>query len=200
MNEHEIIEIVKNEDNILKVEPIDDEMKKQIIEYEMKRLDEIVPFINKGLQEALDEQEAFVIIKQHETKSMGEMRDPNNYTDSSTFYTDSSTFTMRTESGKIIGEMIYDPEEIEELKDDPRAFFLSDNFVTYQDPTISGEKKFFVMEAETSDFITNKDLESMVESLKVAIPSTETDHYLRDYYNFSDDESLGTLIIGFTPK
>ena len=62
------------------------------------------------------------------------------------------------------------------------------------------QKQFFVMEGETSDFITNKDIDSTVKSLVVAIPSTQTDHYIKDYYNIPHDEDIGTIIIGFTPR
>ena len=96
---YEIQKIMQDEDNVILSEIIDDEMKKNLLLYEMKRLDEIVPFINEGLKEALDEQEALLIIRKHEEKSVEEMN-KESYT------SDPAAFTLRTESGKIIGEMI----------------------------------------------------------------------------------------------
>ena len=55
------------------------------------------------------------------------------------------------------------------------------------------------MEGKKSDFITKQDIDSCVDSLVVAVPSTETDHYIKDYYNIPHDEHIGTIIIGFTP-
>ncbi|PAV06930.1 hypothetical protein [Methanosphaera cuniculi] len=190
---YEIQKIMQDEDNVILSEIIDDEMKKNLLLYEMKRLDEIVPFINEGLKEALDEQEALLIIRKHEEKSVEEMN-KESYT------SDPAAFTLRTESGKIIGEMIYDDEELEDLRNDPTVYFLSDNFVTYQDASVAGEKQFFYMESAGSDFVTDKDIDSTVKSVTVGIPSTETDHFIRDCFDLSHDESLSSVIIGFTPK
>lgn len=190
---YEIQKIMQDEDNVILGEIIDDEMKKNLLLYEMKRLDEIVPFINQGLKEALDEQEALLIIKKHEEKSIEEMN-------KEAYTSDPAAFTLRTESGKIIGEMIYDDEELEDLRNDPTVYFLSDNFVTYQDASVAGEKQFFYMEAAGSDFVTDKDIDSTVKSVTVGIPSTETDHFIRDCFDLSHDESLSSVIIGFTPK
>ena len=190
---YEIQKIMQDEDNVILSEIIDDEMKKNLLLYEMKRLDEIVPFINEGLKEALDEQEALLIIRKHEEKSVEEMN-KESYT------SDPAAFTLRTESGKIIGEMIYDDEELEDLRNDPTVYFLSDNFETYQDASVAGEKQFFYMESAGSDFVTDKDIDSTVKSVTVGIPSTETDHFIRDCFDLSHDESLSSVIIGFTPK
>ncbi|MCI5866494.1 MAG: hypothetical protein SOZ23_01225 [Methanosphaera sp.] len=186
--DYEILDIMRNEDHVVVAELMDDDMKRDVLAYEMKRLDEVVPFLNKGLQEALDKQEAIVIIKEFDYEPGDQLTG------------ESSALTLRTESGKIIGEMVYDEDEIEYLKGDPTAYFISDNFVTYSDPTAVGEKQFFVFEGEDSSFITDKDLESTVESLIVGVPSTETDHYIRDRFNLSSERKLGTLIIGFTPN
>ena len=56
------------------------------------------------------------------------------------------------------------------------------------------------MESAGSDFVTDKDIDSTVKSVTVGIPSTETDHFIRDCFDLSHDESLSSVIIGFTPK
>ena len=185
----DLINLIKEEENVMIAEIMTDEMKKQVLEHEMKRLEELVPFINEGMKEAFDEEEAIVIITDNTKKSS---RVENSYE------TRDTSFTLRNESGKIIGETIFDEEELEDLREDPDVFFLSDNFVTYNNLTVPGEKQFFVMSSTTSDFFTSKDLESLVSSLKVAVPSTGSDHYIKDCYDLAHDEAIGTLIIGFT--
>lgn len=185
----ELIKLIKEEPGVMIAELMDDEMKKQVLQHEMKRLDELVPFINQGMEEAFEEDEAIVIIINNDEKVDRVIE---------SYEQDNTSFTLRTESGQIIGETIYDEEELEELRDDPNVFFLSDNFVTYQNLATPGEKQFFVMSSTDSSFFTDKDLESLVSSIKVAIPSTITDHYIKDVFDISHEERIGTLIIGFT--
>lgn len=185
----ELIKLIKEEPGVMIAELMDDEMKKQVLQHEMKRLDELVPFINQGMEEAFEEEEAIVIIINNDEKVDRVIE---------SYEQDNTSFTLRTESGQIIGETIYDEEELEELRDDPNVFFLSDNFVTYQNLATPGEKQFFVMSSTDSSFFTDKDLESLVSSIKVAIPSTITDHYIKDVFDISHEERIGTLIIGFT--
>jgi hypothetical protein len=185
----DLIDMIKQEDNIMIVEVMDDEMKKQVLQHEMKRLEELVPFINKGMQEAFEEEDAIVIVMDNNIDVIRE----NAPSDA-----DGDGFTLQTESGKIIGEAIYDEDELEDLQDDPNAYFISENFVMYTDLSTPGEKQFFVVYSTNSTFFTDKDLESVVSSLTVAIPSTPTDHYIKDCFDLPHDEKLGTLIIGFT--
>ena len=187
-NEYEIVSMLKEDDGVLISQLIDNDFKKEVLKCEMKRFPEVVPFINKGMEDAFNEEEALVLIKKHDPNHKREIK------------SDNSTFTLRTENGDIVGETITDEEELEELRNDPGVYFLSDNFVTYTNIGMPNQKQFFVMEGETSDFITNKDIDSTVKSLVVAIPSTQTDHYIKDYYNIPHDEDIGTIIIGFTPR
>ena len=187
--ESDLIDMLLDDECILIAKVMSDEMKKQVLTHEMNRLDELIPFINEGMEEAFDEEDAIVIVTDNTKKSD---RIENSYNAHDT------SFTLRSESGKIIGETIYDEDELEELRDDPNVFFLSDNFVTYNNLTKPGERQFFVMSSTTSDFFTDKDLESIVTSLKVAIPSTASDHYIKDCFDLPHDAAIGTLIIGFT--
>lgn len=185
--EYKIIDMINNDEGVLISRLMDDDFKKEVLKYEMKRLDELVPFINKGMEEALNKKEAMVIIKRHSNDNDKKLRD------------DDGSFTLRTENGEIIGESIYDEDELEELRNDPTVYFLSENFVTYNNIATPGQKQFFVMEGKKSDFVTKQDIDSCVDSLVVAVPSTETDHYIKDYYDIPHDEHIGTIIIGFTP-
>ena len=118
----ELINLIKEEPGIMIVELMTDEMKKQVLQLEMKRLEELVPFINQGMEEAFEEEQALVVVIDNNKK---EDRTIESYEE------EEASFTLRTESGQIIGETIYDEEELEELRDDPNVFFLSDNFETY---------------------------------------------------------------------
>ncbi|MBR0471914.1 MAG: hypothetical protein IJI98_04370 [Methanosphaera sp.] len=185
----DLIKAIEEEPGVMIVELMTDDMKKQVLQHEMKRLDELVPFINQGMEEAFKEEEALVIVLNNDERPEREMGPED---------VDNNSFTLRTASGQIIGETIYDEEELEDLRNDPNVFFLSDNFVTYNNLATPGEKQFFVMTSSTSSFFTDEDLESMVTSLKVAVPSTGTDHYIKDCFELSHEERIGTLIIGFT--
>lgn len=185
----DLIEMLLDDESIMIAEAMNDNMKKDVLEHEMKRLEELVPFINKGMQEAFEEEEAIVIVMDNDLQNQ-RIRDPDEI--------EGGGFTLQTESGKIIGEAIYDEEELEDLRDDPDAYFISENFVTYTNLSTPGEKQFFVVESTNSSFFTDQDLESKASKVVVAIPSTTTDHYIKDCFDLPHDEKIGTMIIGFT--
>lgn len=186
--EQELINLIKEDPRIILTEPMNEDMKKQVLQHEMARLEEIVPFVNEGMKDAFEEENALVLVMDNEVEFTRTNEPPE----------DNSSFTLRTESGKIIGETITDEEELEELRNDPGVYFLSENFVTYKNLALPGEKQFFVMTGTHSDFFTDLDLESLVSTLTVAIPSTNTDHYIKDCFDLPHDTKLGTLIIGYT--
>lgn len=62
-NEYEIVSMLKEDDGVLISQLIDNDFKKEVLKCEMKRLDELVPFINKGMEDAFNEEEALVLIK-----------------------------------------------------------------------------------------------------------------------------------------
>lgn len=184
MIEDKLFDIIKNEGNIIVSDIMTDEMKKEVIKLEMKRLDEMVPLINKGLQEAFDLDSSIVIIqdKTNITLPVEELI---------------PTLTLQSESGTIIGEEIYDPEELEEIRQDPSVYFISDNFPTYPNLSVPGEKQFFVV-SETIGMLKCEDrLRSAVSKMIIAAPSIEADGYIKDCYNIPHEEKITTLIIGF---
>ncbi len=183
---YKIVEMLENDDYAMVAKLMDNKLKKKVLIMEMKRESEPVPFINKGMDEAFQHEEAMVLIRD---TSVIERPNPDYV---------SEAFTLRSEQGDLIGEVIYDEEELEELREDPAVYFLSDNFVTY-DYASTGGKQFFLMEDEKSPFVTKLDIDSVVESLTIALPSVEADHYLKDYYGLPHDEPIETNIIGFTP-
>lgn len=191
--DEQLLQIIRNETNVILAEHMCDKMKKEVLIREMKRLKETIPFINKGMDDAFKEQSAIVVIRKNKFKSTDDMINSNDYTQD-------YTFTLRTNGGRIIGEMIYDEEELKELHKDPNVYFMTDNFVTYSDNTTPGEKQFFVVEGEKSNYFTKKDLSNLSENIIVAIPSVETDYYIKEQYNLQDHNDFGTIIVGYTPN
>jgi hypothetical protein len=187
----DLINLIKEDERIMVAELMDDEMKKNVLQLEMKRLEELVPFINKGMEEAFEEKNAIVLVIDN-TIDFEIDEDNDEYDEEST------GLTLQTESGQIVGETIMDEDELEDLRDDPNVFFLSDNFVTYNNLAKPGEKQFFVMGSTSRHFFTNQAIEDLVDSITVAIPSTNTDHYIKDVFDLPHDAKIGTLIIGFT--
>ncbi len=182
---YEILKQIEQEEETLIVDIITDDMKKRVLEIEMERLDELIPFINEGINTAFNEENVAIIIRDL-NKKQREM-------------IDAPTLLLLTESGKIIGEEIYDEEELEELRERNDVYFVSENFVTYTNMgTNKGEKQFFKLSSTNSSFFTDCDLNKYVISLSVAIPSTNTDHYLREYYGYTPNDNISTLLLGFT--
>lgn len=184
-NSSKLIDLIKeNEDNILIVEIMPNDMKKEVLKLEMKRLEEMVPLINEGLQKAFDLDECLIVI-QDKTGITIPTEDLI------------PSLTLQSESGTIIGEEVYDPEEIEELKDDPDVYFISDNFPTYPNLSVPGEKQFFVVSEITGEFKHENDLRECVDKMIISAPSTEADHYIKDCYNIPHEEKITTLVVGF---
>lgn len=183
---NEIIEILKKEDGIIKVEKLDDKAKKDITLLEMKRLNEMVPLINKGVEEALNEDNALVIIKDKTDIIIAvEEQIP--------------TLTLMSENGTIIGEEIYDPEELEDLRNDPNVYFISEYFATYPNLSTPGEKQFFMVSQLRGELSCEDEIEELVSSLSIGAPSTETDHYIKDMFNMNYEDRIVTIIMGFSP-
>ncbi len=182
--EEEILDILNNEDKIILAESLPDEYKKEILKLEMKRLNEMIPLINKGLQEAFEKEHIIVVIN-----------DKRGY-----IIPDEDlipTLTLQTENGKVIGEEIYDPEELEELQDDPEAYFISEHFVTYPNMSTPGEKQFFVVSQLYDELECEDKIRSLSTKMVISAPSTEADHYIKDCYDISHEDRITTMIIGF---
>ena len=184
-NIEEIIEIIKEEDRVIKVDIMDDECKKAITQLEMKRLEELVPLINRGLEETLKEEYALIVLK--------DKRD--------VFLEDEElipTLTLMSENGTLIGEEIYDPEELEELREDPNVYFISEHFVTYPSLSTPGDKQFFVVNQLRGEMECEEKIEEIVSRLSIATPSTEADHYIKDLYDMDYVDGIITMVIGVT--
>ncbi len=185
MPKEKILELLLNEYRIIKADPMDDNDKKEILKIEMKRLNEMVPLINKGLEETLEEDEVIVLIKDKRDIIVPvEEQIP--------------TLTLMSENGTLIGEEIYDPEELEELQNDPTVYFMSENFATYPNLSTPGEKQFFVVNQLRGELECEKEIENLVSSMSIAVPSTEADHYIKDIYGMDFEDRIITILLGYT--
>ncbi|RAP50311.1 MAG: hypothetical protein BZ136_01650 [Methanosphaera sp. rholeuAM74] len=185
MGEEELLQAIRDDFLVIRAEKMTDEMKKQVTMLEMKRLNEMIPLVNEGLEKAMQEDEAIMIMLDMKEK-MKQNIDLN------------VKLVMMSDSGKLVGEEIYDEEELEELREDPSVYFLSDNFVSYTSRSVAGEKQFFVVTEGTPDFITTDDISRYVDTIKVSAPSTEADHYLKHCFGYEPDSPIVTCIIGYT--
>lgn len=178
-------EILKSEEGIIVVDQMDDQTKKELTLIELKRLDEMVPLINKGFEETLEEDNVLIIIKDKTDIIVpDEELIP--------------TLTLMSEGGTLIGEEIYDPEELEELQDDPNVYFISEHFATYPNLSKPGEKQYFVVNQLRGELDSEQEIEEIVSSLSIATPSTEADHHIKDIYGMDYQDGIITMILGFT--
>ncbi|RAP53435.1 MAG: hypothetical protein BZ138_00885 [Methanosphaera sp. rholeuAM270] len=182
-----IKKILEDEERIIKVDLLKNQDKKEILKLEMKRLDEMVPLINRGLEETLEEDNVLIVIKDKRDITLpDEELIP--------------TLTLMSESGILIGEEVYDPEEYEELKEDPDVYFISEHFATYPSRSKPGEKQFFVVSQLRGELSCENEIEEKVSSLSIATPSTSVDHYIKDIYNMDYEDKIITLLVGFSLK
>ena len=182
MSEYKIMDMLEEDEHVKQTMIMPDDLKKKVLTTEMKRIEEMIPLINKGIEEAFNEDEQILVLT-----NLGKDVEVN-----------TPTLTLQSESGKIIGEEVYDEEEKEELREMPNTYFISENFVTYTNLSKPGEKQFFVVDSVEKEFITDLPIETIVKSFVVAIPSTNTDHILQDFCGFTPEDQVGIMIIGFT--
>ncbi len=186
-SEYELLKEIRKDDGTIKAELIPDDLKKEILEIEMDRTKELIPVINEGINEAFKEKEIMIIIKHQINDKIKEDITPM------------PSLTLLTETGRIVGEEIYDQERINELKKDENAYFVSSNFVTYNLNEFKDEKQFFKVSKGDNELFTDKNLKEYSDSITVAIPSIHSDRYIKQYYGYSPDEKIGSIIVGFTP-
>jgi len=63
-NRYDLLDIIRNENNIIRAELMSDKMKSDVMNLEIKTLQNDIPMINKGLDTALKEEEAILLIKE----------------------------------------------------------------------------------------------------------------------------------------
>ena len=63
-NRYDLLDIIRDENNIIRAELMSDKMKSDVMNLEIKTLQNNIPMINKGLDNALKEEEAILLIKE----------------------------------------------------------------------------------------------------------------------------------------
>lgn len=184
MLNYKLITQLKKDEDILEIQLISEDMKKKILELEMNRSKELIPVINEGIHEVFKEKILVAISKKRPDKIIAAK----------------PKLILLTNTGKLLGEDVYDEDELEELHEDNNAYFVSDNFVLYKNIYKNdGEKEIFKISSIDLNLFTKEDLSKYANSITIAMPSSETDLYIKKSIKlFSKDED--TIILGFTPK
>ena len=63
-NRYDLLDIIRDENNVIRAELMSDKMKSDVMNLEIKTLQNNIPMINKGLDTALKEEEAILLIKE----------------------------------------------------------------------------------------------------------------------------------------
>ena len=176
----QIIEKIKEDPTVVVSEILSADIKKNILEIELKRLDELIPVINQGLDDAFKSDYVAVIIKRNDVETIP-----------------MASLELLTKSGKLIGEEVYDEEELEEYRQRDDVYFISDNFVSFTNVSgMQAEEQYFRISEVNSKILGNIDL-SDVKDLIIAIPSADTNDFFLKHYGHSVEEALGSVLIGF---
>lgn len=186
MSDYSFIKLIREDEKIIIAEMLPNEIKKNVLQFEMKRLKEFVPFINKGIHQVFNEAEQMLIVrKSYDEKFFSEKN---------------ANLTLKNEHGQIVGEEINDEEILAELHQRDDVRFLSDNFVTFSSPTRElGEKQFFELSSAKIELITQINLDEYVSSITVGLPSIESVDYIKDCFKIPNEKYI-IAIIGFTLK
>lgn len=177
----QIIGKIKEDNTVVESEILSDDMKKRILEIELRRLDEMIPVVNKGLNDAFESEYVAVIIKRNDVQAIP-----------------MASLELLTKSGKLIGEEVYDEDELEEYRNRDDVYFISDNFVSFTNVSgMEAEEQYFLISEVGSKILGDIDL-SNVKDMIMAIPSADTNDFFLKHYGYSTEDSLGSVLIGFT--
>jgi hypothetical protein len=178
------IEIIKNLKGAVDVQKLSEEDKKALMKIESSRNNDVIPVVNKGLNECLSREFCLVLLKTEE------FRIPPK-----------PTVLLVTDSGRILGRELISKEDKNEYANSDDVIFLSNNFIIFKPDNTKRsrgiEKESFILPAipfpELEDIITISDVVS-------CSPSTLGDAYIKNRYNYPDDPHLATIIVAFSKK
>ncbi|MGB7969061.1 MAG: hypothetical protein WCF28_05745 [Methanobacterium sp.] len=177
------IDIIKKLDGAVDVQELSKDDRKTLIEIESHHNNDIIPVVNKGLNECLTREFCLVLLKTEDFRIPSE-----------------PTVLLVTDSGRILGQELISPEDKKKYAHNDNVVFLSNNFIIFKPDKLSrsmGEKELFILPAipfqELNDVLTIKDVVS-------CSPSTLGDKYLKEKYNYPDDPHLATIIVAFSKK
>ena len=180
----EVIDIIKNLDGTVDVQKLSNEDKKTLIKIESSHDNDIIPVINKGLEECLSKEVCLVLLKSEEFRVPSE-----------------PTVLLVTDSGRILGQELISPEDREKYAHKDNVIFLSNNFIIFKPDNMTrsavAEKELFILPAIPFPELDNVMAISDVVSCS---PSTLGDEYIKNKYNYPDDPHLATIIVAFSKK
>ncbi|OED29582.1 hypothetical protein [Methanosphaera sp. WGK6] len=180
--EYILLDHLRNEKSIVRAEIMSDEMKKEVIQIEMKHLNDVPPLINVGLDEALKKDETIIVIKDDAISPENKEYKPQKI--------------LVNESKKIIGKEVNSENELKLLKKEADIEFISDNFIIYTKLNKPNEKKFFIIPGTSINYIT-MNLDEYDDDLIVALPSSDNHKLIREWFKIDDNKSYIPYLIGF---
>jgi len=180
----EAVDIIKKLDGIVDVQKLSEEDKEALIKIESSRNNDIIPVVNKGLNECLSREFCLVLLKTEE------FRIPSQ-----------PTVLLVTDSGRILGQELISSEDKKRYAQNDNVVFLSNNFIIFKPDTTTRragvEKELFILPAipfpELNNVLTISDVVS-------CSPSALGDKYIKNKFNYPDDPHLATIIVAFSKK
>ncbi len=174
--------IIKRLSGVLNVYELSGEDGETLLEIELSREGDVIPVVNKGLEECLNRKYSLVLFKDKNFRSAPV-----------------PTVLLVTDKGRILGQELISPKEKEIYQDRGDVYFLSDDFILFKpDKTLDRalkEKEFFLLPP-----VPFPELEELNEVSDVVScsPSPTGDNYLRIRYNYPQDPLIATIIVGFS--
>lgn len=176
--------IIKKLKGVLDIREISDDDRKTLSEMESSRDGDVIPVINKGLEECFKREFCLILLKDENFR-----------------IAPAPTVLLATDKGRILGQELLSSEEKEIYQDRGDVDFLSADFVLFKpDKTLDrtlNEKEFFILPP-----VPFPELEGLDEVLEVisCSPSAMGDSYLKTKYNYPQDPSIATIIVCFSIK
>ncbi|MGB9978653.1 hypothetical protein [Methanobacterium sp.] len=176
------IKIIEKLKGVLDVQKLSEEDKENLLEIESGRKGDIIPVINRGLEECMKKDFYLVVLKNEEFRSPP-----------------IPTVLLVTDKGRTLGQELISPQEKEKYQNRKDAYFLSPEFVIFKpDETtrsIQKEKEFFILPSVPFPELDN--LEEVIDVVSCS-PSTMGDSYLKDKYGYPQDPHIATILVGFS--
>jgi hypothetical protein len=176
------IKIINKLKGVLGVQILLDEDRKTLKEMESKREGDMIPVVNRGLNECLEREFYLAIFKNIEFR-----------------YPSAPTVLLVTDKGRILGKELITNEEKKKYQDRSDIYFLSKDFIFFKSNKSSigtgNEKEFFLL--PPVPFPELKDISS-ISNVTSCSPSTMGDSYLKNKYGYPQDPKIATIIVGFS--
>lgn len=182
--EYSILDMLRNQNDIIRAEIMSDEMKKNITQFEMTNLKGKIPTINQGLDKALKENESIILIK-----------DFNN--NKKLYDTYKPRLLLINENKEIIGKEIKNKEEITELNKNEYKI-ISENFIIFPQLDKPEKNKFFIIPECSTKFIISENIKDKFKSLTIALPSKNSHEHIMKSFKIENNGTYIPIIVGFT--